>query len=431
MDFKEITNLIWADKVEEFKSVISEDFEHYLNLKDYNGVTLLPHVINKGNFVLFKYLVENGADINYKDLNNVSLIHLASQKPSLDIFEYLLNLGADLELEAKYSSFGIIGELSAGVNNTKLLKKVIDKVKTVNSKDLARVLNRRNIEIAKYIIENKNISSEIIIDSMTDFLYGYNDDVIEFFDFLLDNKHININDTSTYNETFFKIVLNTTSHNIYIKYLVERGVDLAINGKTALFAMAGKNCLEGVKYIVEQGIDINSVSDYNQNALHYESSRYIPQNLPKETELSETFKYLLDNYCNISLIDNSNKLPIHNLFNNNRMFSVKYIFEKTVSQILEKNIEDEKKFNLLFSIQEIPGTKKEKDLLVNAFSKFPKLSSRFNNCLYEDKTKLREIAIKTLIKIDSNENLEALKSRAETESNKALLKVLNKYLEEK
>ena len=41
------------------------------------------------------------------------------------------------------------------------------------------------------------------------------------------------------------------------------------------------------------------------------------------------------------------------------------------------------------------------------------------------------MAIKTLIKVDKEENLEALQDRSETESNKNLLKALSKYLESK
>jgi hypothetical protein len=113
------------------------------------------------------------------------------------------------------------------------------------------------------------------------------------------------------------------------------------------------------------------------------------------------------------------------------MFSVKHIFEKTVNQISEKNIEDKIKFNVLFSIQEIASTQKEKSILINALTNFPKFAFKFHDKLYEDKLKSREFAIKALIKIDNNESLEALKTRAQTESNKALLKLLNKYLENK
>lgn len=65
------------------------------------------------------------------------------------------------------------------------------------------------------------------------------------------------------------------------------------------------------------------------------------------------------------------------------------------------------------------------------FLKFPKLLSKFEDQLYESKLKLREMAVKVLMNVNDEKSIEALKDRAQTESNKSLLKLLNKYLEDK
>jgi ankyrin repeat protein len=433
MEFKEITSLIWNNEVEKFKELVNGDVNYYIYLEDSQKKTLLSHTASNGNYELTKFLVELGADINHKDNYDYTPIYLATYNTSLDIIEYLLNLGADVNIFPKYSSYGIIGELSREPKATKLLKKIIDKTNKIEGKDLGRVLNRKNIELAKYIIEKKGVTPQVIVDSIREFLYGENKNPIEFMDYLLDNKYIDVNEKNTYGETLFKVVIDVVNNNKIPKYLIEKGVDLSLNdnGKNALFSMANKNCFEGVKYFVEQGIDINSISSYNQNALHHETLRYLGYNPKKETALSKTFEYLVNNGIDIAVLDNGGKLPIHNLQYYKRTFSVKYLYEKTINAILEKNMTDEDKFNALFSLQEIAGDKKEKEMLINAFIKFPDFSDKFISELNNAKTKLREFAVKVLIKLEDENHLKALKDRSEVEDNKSLLKIIKEYLETK
>jgi len=245
MEFRDITNLIWGDEVEKFKELVSQDFDYYLGLEDHRGVSLFYHVINSKNLELFKFLVENGADVNFLDKGDVSPIYLAAQRHSLDIFEYLFDLDVDLDTFPKYANHGVIGELCTDPEAEILLKRFIDKVDTINYKDLARVLIMEKMKLAKYIIENKNPDPVIITSSIKDLLYHDNNEVIEFLDYLLKNEFIDVNDKSIDNESIFQMVINKAEDNVVAKYLVENGIDLNIdnNGINALFSMASKNCL--------------------------------------------------------------------------------------------------------------------------------------------------------------------------------------------
>jgi len=177
-------------------------------------------------------------------------------------------------------------------------------------------------------------------------------------------------------------------------------------------------------------VNVKTINQFNQNALHCEAQW---SSGGKESKLSETFEYLVSQGLELTVKDTyDDKSPIEYLIDSNRVFSVKHVFKNIISEVVNKiDLEtDEFLFKVLLSIQEYPN-KKEKELLLDTFAKFPKLLSHFDDQLYESKLKLREMAIKVLININDDKSIELLKGRAETESNKGLLKLLNKYLDNK
>ena len=433
MEFREIQKIMWSGDIEKFKSVLNEDLDYYVNLEDSSKRTILNHAAGVGRIDFIKFLVESGADINHKDVNDYTPILSSLNNNDLNVFKYFFNLNADIDIRPNYRSPGLVGEASKVPKLHELLKKVIDKSNSIDHHDLSIILDEKAIKVYKYILDNKKVSSMHIIDSVDSFFYGENNKAIEFLEYLLDNNFIDINEKSSDGESLIEIVSRSSGNIKVIKYLLEKEVDIHSGniGRNCLFAMATENDFQGIKLFLNKGIDINLVSSNKRNVLHVEASRYLDDYSPKETEIPKVFKFLVDKKVDISLVDRSNKLALHYLKEKKRDASIKYIYENTIKAILSKDISDEEKFNVLFSIQEIPTNKKEKDFLINAFCNFPQFSSKFHEQLYEDKLKLREMAIKTLIKVDKEENLEALQDRSETESNKNLLKALSKYLESK
>jgi len=437
MEFSEITMLIWNDKVEEFKALINENPEYYVKLEDGQKKTLLSHAAYSGQLEMVKFLIENGADKDHVDNYNYTTLYLSiSGGNYLETTEYLFELGVDVNVLPKYSSNGFVGDLVSNKEaSDSLIKKIIDKTNNFTGDILAAVLRRKRIELYKYIIETKSINSTTIVDSLVNLFYSC-DKPLAVLDYLFDGNYINANENNRYKQSLLRDIAAQTNDETGVKYLVEKGADLTLNntGEICLHVMAGRNNLSGVKYLVSQGVNINAKTKENQNALHSECSRYMGYESKKESEIPELLKYLVENGVDLTLVDNyDKKLPIYSLYYNKRTVSVKYVYEKTINDILvKKGIEkDEDLFNALFSIQEVAGNKKEKEILVDAMVEFPQFSDKFVEQINDSKTKLRELAIKSLIKINDNKNLEVLKNRAEVETNKSLLKVLNEYLETK
>jgi ankyrin repeat protein len=432
MDFNDMTNLIWNKKNDEFYSLINKDLKKYTKLEDTNKRTLLSYAAMYGNLEVLDFLVKNKFDINHKDSSGYTPLFLAIQDKHLDSIEYLFDSGANVELIPDYTAYGILGSLSFNLNtdSADLLKKMIDDdVKLVNA-DLNMILRGNNIDAYKYILKNRKLTSTEIINSLVD-LSGTTKEKIDFLEYLLDNNFIDINEKAYGSETLLSIILEKSNDYKIPKFLIDKGADLSFRdtGTNCLLKMSEKENLDIVKLFIENSVNINSLNQYKQNALHFEAKRY---SYGKEPELPKTFEYLISQGIELTIKDAYGKTPIDYLIEKKRTLSIKHIFEKIVNEVISKigTQPDEDLFKVLLSIQEYPS-KKEKDLLIDTFAKFPKLLSKFEDQLYEDKLKLREIAIIVLINVDDDKSIEALKGRAQTESNKGLLKLLNKYLENK
>jgi ankyrin repeat protein len=430
MDLQDFKNCIYLNELDKIK----ESFDDLV--EDYKKELLLYASIN-GNLETIKYFLDIGLDIDAKDDSDNTLIYnslryYTPNSKNLEVSKFLFEQGASVDIYPKYSNFGILGELSNKSDQYEFAKKIIDKITNFSAGDLEIILHRGKFDMYKYILSHKKVSATLILDSIKGLFSQSNDNPLEFIKYLLDNNFININELNSKKETLLTIITSKVNSTLIPKYLIENGANIDFNdtGITCLFSMASKSNLEGVKYFLSKSVDINTKSsNSNKNALHYETERYIYDS-KKELELPQTFKYLVDNGIDITLVDNSNKLPLHYLNENKRSLSIKYIFESTINQIVSKisNENNQALFDTLFSIQEIAGNKKEKDLIIDSLSLFSDFADSFLEQLWSEKVKLRELAVSILIKLNNSKYHKALKERSEVESNKRIFKILEKYL---
>jgi len=115
-----------------------------------------------------------------------------------------------------------------------------------------------------------------------------------------------------------------------LKYLAKKGVDFSIKNfekDTLLLPAASVGNLGIVKFLLNQGVDINQVNKFNQNALHYY--------LWADSYNEDIAIYLINKGININIQDTNKETPLYLAVKNNLI----RVFEK----LLELNVNLDKR----------------------------------------------------------------------------------------
>ena len=237
-----------------------------VNATDNNGQAPLHVVADRGHLEVVKVLVNKGAEVNAMDKNNQTPLHLASNKGHLEVVKVLVEKGANVNFRGK------------------------------NDRALLHILaSRGDIEIVKILVENGVDVNAVDKDGQTPLYNAAQNGYDKLVSFLLDHKaEANVKCRGSYPLHIAAYI----GHLDVVKALVRNGVDVNvedINGQTPLHRaaqkghdkvvsflldqkdkrgrtlthiLANKGDVEGVKFLVKKGADVN-VEDINgQTPLH-------------------------------------------------------------------------------------------------------------------------------------------------------------------
>ena len=230
-----------------------------INAKNNDGETaLMKSSANHENIEIVKHLVENGADVNDKDNNGETALMIASAEFKNSgvvkylniVVEYLVENGADVNAKNNNGETALMR--ASGNNDMEMVKYLVEHGADVNAKDnngktaLMRASEYGNIEIVKYLVKN--------------------------------GANINVKDNN--GETAL------IKSSAQLKYLIEEAVEIELVKKrrgergalvtsspshlnSHLKARSIEEILETIKYLVENGADVNTKNKEVKTAIDF------------------------------------------------------------------------------------------------------------------------------------------------------------------
>lgn len=256
-----------------------------------NNTPLIMTAVNDSNdsFETMKLLIENGADVMIANQIGAIASHAAMMvdpKNAIKKLELLLENGASInDTDATQRTLLHYAVLGSKENENKLeLVKYLVK-NNVNIKALTSNKNLSALhyalhlkcddatEVVKFLLDQKDIDINALSNNtgLLNFacLNNSNKQLLDIIDLLIEKK-LNINTINKYGENLLHYACTFPTFNTkpLIEKLIELGQNISkldINGNTPLYSLFIKNkqyqnnkyVLEGIKTLIEKGIDVN------------------------------------------------------------------------------------------------------------------------------------------------------------------------------
>ncbi|KAL6625850.1 ankyrin repeat-containing domain protein [Neocallimastix sp. 'constans'] len=366
--FKNLSLVKYIIENEEYRDLID------INTKDINGEYPIFVSLYGNDDIIFKYLIEKGANYNIKDNSGNSVISLALATNST-ISNYLLEIPNIKIKHSKKLLFNAIGMGDSNLKNVSLLVKyrlshhLSRRIKNVNGDTpltFSYKLNHR--EIFKFLVnyfyvndrdnegfsplyyaikENDDEMTKYLIDMGANVKYTdyqgntYLHTAIEnhqrkIIFILLDNSYINVNKANNLGYTPLIILIKSKYSNFetpqdIIYRMIERGSNINDTdnlGNSALFYIIEENMTSLIELFIKKGAKVNikntngydlskNDSGFKPSLIRYVRGNYDLENFLKGYEFKEIKQEKKKNIHYISTDDNSNNENNNNENNNN------------------------------------------------------------------------------------------------------------------
>lgn len=241
------------------KKVINE---HNVNSFDNNGVNFLTLGVMTGDLNIVKILGEKGANPNLKNKTQMGStpLMMASEYQSLEIAKYLIKTGADIDIQDNNGDPVI--NWSAYYGNVPFTRLMLENgaktsLKSIHSNGVMQVaLKEWQDSIVDLLLEH-NVVIHKVEKNSKDLIYALKNHDFPSFKSMLNKNNINTRDGAS------NTLLMIAAKNGYfemVKYLIEEGADInEMNsvGQTALNLSVyfGHNSI--ANYLIQEGADVN------------------------------------------------------------------------------------------------------------------------------------------------------------------------------
>ncbi|CAF3996688.1 unnamed protein product [Rotaria sordida] len=220
--------------------------------------TPLIAAAKKGHVEICEYLIQNGADVNAVTMTGVTPLYTTTEEGHLDVVILLIRHGADINQSPK----GHVARDLHIENQTPLL-----------------IACMRNHEaIIRYLIESGadiNVTSERGSSPFLTICQHNNVELARLF--IQHGARHDIEVKNVFNRKINGLIVAVESSSIdIIRLLIEAGLDVNYKiegedetaGRTPLFCACVKGLQDIVKYLIEQGADVNGTENSGQSCLH-------------------------------------------------------------------------------------------------------------------------------------------------------------------
>ncbi len=327
-----------------------------INVASKYSFSPLTYALYHKNLDLAKLLIQSGADVDIKDESNHYPLSMACDAGDLELVKLMLSKGADVNVKNNEKYTPLHYAVRSGPNNLKLVRLLVEKGADVNA------------------------ATE---SGYTPLIFaGREDNNLELIKYLVDKKaDVNAHDNEGYN---VGMACATEINLECLKFLDENGFDFKArtkNGETILhwfIKMVTCSWEESILYyqfIMEEEkeigdiidflagkIDINSVDDSKETALHYAARSLL--------DYTPIIKFLIKNGANVNAVNNYGKTPIFYtcatpeivqlLVDSGAKLSIKDKFGKTFLDYSEEAIKDNPNMSKIVEILKTNSKDKKK-----------------------------------------------------------------------
>lgn len=322
-----------------------------INIPDNFGTTSLIEATNRNNFDIVDFLLNNGADPSLKDKSGKTALKYAIDKASR----------IDNDLKQTIDDKDLTYLTKSKENNTKIIKLLEEKRQeqikaklAISSKQNEKQLEEQKDQIKKPITEN-NEKFDILFSEIFKDIQVNNFDNIKN---TLDNNPELINYQYGNEKTSLLQQAIFLKKPDFLKLFIEKGanVNLICGGIYPLSSATFSNCLECVKILLSNGVNINQKNKHDKTALMYALSNGLDSGVDEEiiqlllsnganledkdtsgyTALFYAINYkcpykiielLLKNGANLTQLNNKRETPLIAASQNRRLDIIKLLFD--------------------------------------------------------------------------------------------------------
>ena len=236
--------------------------EHNVNSFDTNGVNLLTHGVMTGDLNIVKIIGEKGANPNLKNKTQMGStpLMMTSEYKSLEIPKYLIKKGANINIQDNNGDPVI--NWSAYYGNVPFTRLMLENgaktnLKSIHSDGVLQVaLKEWQDSIVDLLLEHNVFIHQVQENSM-ELINALKNNNLPLFESLLNKNNLNTRDGAS--NTLLMIAAKNGYFEL-VKYLIEEGADInAINsvGQTALNLSIyfAKNDI--ANFLIQKGADVN------------------------------------------------------------------------------------------------------------------------------------------------------------------------------
>ena len=277
-----------------------DDCSFYNNYNSFYGYSFSEEEIEERLLEKFskivKLLIDNGADVNAKTENgNTALMYACENSNSVEVVKFLIDNGADVNLK---NNGGMTALMSASDVSHELIELLIKSGARVNEVDdngksalmyacEKHIISSSDIEVVKFLIDNGanvNLKSN---DSETALMNAYIRGNKELVELLInsgaDVNLIDFNLKDNYGRTKL-MEASKIGNKEAVELLINAGArvnEIDNDGNTALFyacrlrdyTIFDKKCLKLVKFLIDNGADVNIKNNVGQTPLSVSSGK--------------------------------------------------------------------------------------------------------------------------------------------------------------
>ena len=277
--------LLWAmvnPNLSVIKHLVELGADIHTKNKNLNNILIIA-LKNRARLEIINYIISLGIDVNEKNEEGLSAIfYAASLNPYPEVLDLLIKKGANLKIEGLSDNDILLWALSNNTNE-KVIEYLlnydfdINLAKPTGETPILSAAQNPNIKIFKLLLERgANIKHEDSMDNDVLHIAAMRNENPQFIEYLLDKGFPMEKRNKLGNTAVFAASRNVNIE--VIKMLVAKGGNLKGTnnfGNTILmylFSSANNKAhpvisIEMVKYLLENGVDVNARNSLNQSAL--------------------------------------------------------------------------------------------------------------------------------------------------------------------
>lgn len=269
-----------------------------LNAKDKFHQTPFLWAVEGGRLEVIKYLIEIGNPVNDNLAQHALKIAILNNKQ--EIAKYLIEKGADMNKDYSYDGTPLL--LACSHHQLDLVKYLIEKGVNINAEvnsttPLIQASQNGHLEIVKYLIEkgaNINTVVHLLKTALTAASQNGHLVVVKY----LVEKGANVHEKESYRGRNTSLMLaSENGHLEIVKFFMERVGNPEIkttDGYTALYSACQEDRIEIVKYLIENGLNVNKIERYR--------SGFSPLMVASQRGHLEIVKYLVYKFADIDMV---------------------------------------------------------------------------------------------------------------------------------